>query len=106
MGNDMSLDISSPEPSAERRLWCAVIVRAIDDLAIDRDSSDEARQNREDVIRWLGKKPRRDFIEVCHRAGVEPRRTHARMLEIVGMSKDEVRKLTRRPESHGELVLE
>lgn len=56
--------------AASRRLWCAVILNAIDDAkstATSARTQDDARKARV----WLTV-PSRDFDEVCYLAGLDP----------------------------------
>lgn len=76
---------SEHEFTAERRLWTAVIVHAIQDWL-----SGSVRDHRE-AHRFLFEDDG-DFNEVCSRAGMEPSHLRARLL-----------RLGRRPQEHAAL---
>jgi len=64
------------DPIPELRLWQAVLWRANQDLQASESSRDREFQN---VRRWIGEYPSRDFREVCMMANFEPDFVHPRL---------------------------
>lgn len=65
--------------SGERRMWAAALWQAVTDLA---SSSEYARADREDVVRWIGSYPSRDFRDVCSMAGFDADAVHERLKNL------------------------
>jgi hypothetical protein len=55
------------EGDRSRRLWCAVILQALDDAV----SQGQDTESRESARKWLTN-PSKDFDRACHLAGLEP----------------------------------
>lgn len=68
------------DPIPELRLWQAVLWRATQDLQASESSRDREFQ---DVRRWIGEYPSRDFREVCMLANLEPDFLHPQLHEAL-----------------------
>ena len=63
---------------AERRLWCAVLSRALHDITHEPEYS----RHRKRAISWVGTYPSSAFIEVCRFAGFEPEAVWPRLKRL------------------------
>lgn len=86
----VALEAALPARITEADLWGAVLFQVVVDLA----ASD--RWDREGAEHWVGRAPSLDFVMVCDLAGLEPRRTHAFLREVIATPWE-----TRRVHAHG-----
>lgn len=75
------------EPTIEKQLWQAVLLRAVSDLM---KSKSIYEPEFEAACSWVGKYPSRDFVMVCVLAGFEVDFVHPRLLKMINarMNKD------------------
>lgn len=64
----------------EKSLWQAVLWRAAQDIAGAKDPFDRDFEN---VARWVGNYPSRDFKEVCSLAGFEYDFVHPKLKSMI-----------------------
>lgn len=76
----------------ERKLWCAVILQALRDLAAGRIVAGQPGEYlRARARTWIGSYPSRDFREVCWHAGFDPDVWHPRLRAFVDMEPEAIR---------------
>ena len=76
----------------ERKLWCAVILQALRDLAAGRIVAGQSGEYlRAKAAAWIGSYPSRDFREVCWHAGFDPDVWHPRLRAFVDMEPEAIR---------------
>ena len=68
--------------TGERALWVHVLLTALHDLTSTRITR-EAAMAREDVERWVGPYPSREFAQVCTLAGLDPDAAHDAFRKII-----------------------
>jgi type II secretory pathway component PulJ len=65
----------------EMALWTAVITQALMD-ALSRSPNKEAQFHKHEAIRWLTENSK-DFIEVCHNAGLNPDNVRRKAKKVI-----------------------
>lgn len=82
-------------PGAYTRLWAAVLYLAVNDIV--RPASlkpslwlSDHMARRAEAIRWVGKHPSRDFLQVCDMAGFDGPEMHSRLRHLSQVSLEDL----------------